>query len=77
MRTTHKHLVTDESGQPVSVLIPYQEWLEIERQLTGVTATRGAAQLQCHAGAILCPKSQRPISVAYAMNGRKIGPFRP
>jgi hypothetical protein len=52
MRTIHKHLVTDESGQPVSVLIPYQEWLEIERQLTGVTATRGAAQLQCHAGAI-------------------------
>jgi hypothetical protein len=60
MRTIHKHLVTDESGQPVSVLIPYQEWLEIERQLAGVTATRGAEQLQCHAGTIHL--SEEPVA---------------
>jgi hypothetical protein len=60
MRTIHKHLVTDESGQPASVLIPYQEWLEIERQLAGVTATRGAEQLQCHAGAIHL--SEEPVA---------------
>jgi len=33
MLTVHKKIVTDEAMQPVAVLIDYQDWLEIERQL--------------------------------------------
>lgn len=48
----HKRLVTDENGQPVSVLIPYQEWLEIEQCLTGLTGVSVAQKLQRHVGAL-------------------------
>ena len=33
MSPIHKQVMTDDHGQPVSVVIPYHEWLEIERVL--------------------------------------------
>ena len=52
MSAIHKQLVTDEEGRPVGVLIPYEEWLRIEQQLSGAAAANGIEQLQCHEGMI-------------------------
>jgi hypothetical protein len=48
----HKQLVTDENGQPTSVLIPYMEWLEIERRLSELVQVSSAKNLQRHAGVL-------------------------
>ncbi|HRC45016.1 MAG TPA: hypothetical protein PLT27_13265 [Nitrospira sp.] len=52
MDTIHKQLVTDEQGRPVSVLIPYLEWLKIEQQLHAPSPASKAQPLQHHAGMI-------------------------
>jgi hypothetical protein len=52
MSAIHKQLVTDEEGRPVGVLIPYEEWLRIERQLGGAAAANGIEQLRRHEGMI-------------------------
>jgi hypothetical protein len=33
MTPIHKHILVDESQQPVAVQVEYADWLEIERQL--------------------------------------------
>ena len=48
MSAIHKQLVTDEEGRPVGVLIPYEEWLRIDHQLSGTAAAHGIEQLQRH-----------------------------
>jgi hypothetical protein len=48
----HKQLVTDEEGRPVGVLIPYEEWLRIEQQLSGVASAYGVEQLRHYEGVI-------------------------
>lgn len=30
------HIIKDRKGEPVSVLVDYQEWLQIDQQLTRV-----------------------------------------
>lgn len=52
MDTIHKQVVTDEQGRPVSVLIPYPEWLKIEQQLNEPSLATQAQPLQRHAGII-------------------------
>jgi hypothetical protein len=52
MSMIHEQLVTDEEGRPVGVLIPYEEWLRIERQLSGAASTCGVEQLRHHEGVI-------------------------
>lgn len=52
MSTIHKQLVTDEKGRPVGVLIPYEEWLRIERQLDDAVEAGKTEQLQRHKGVI-------------------------
>ena len=52
MSTIHKQLVTDEEGRPVGVLIPYEEWLRIEQQLSGAAAAHGIEQLRRHEGMV-------------------------
>jgi hypothetical protein len=52
MSMIRKQLVTDEEGRPVGVLIPYEEWLRIERRLEGVAPAIGVEQLQRHEGII-------------------------
>lgn len=52
MNTIHKQLVTDEEGRPVGVLIPYEEWLRIEQQLSGAVMSNGDEQLRRHEGTI-------------------------
>jgi hypothetical protein len=51
MSVIHKQLVTDEEGRPVGVLIPYEEWLRIEQQLSGAAA-HGGEQLRRYEGII-------------------------
>jgi len=52
MSAIHKQLVTDEEGRPVGVLIPYEEWLLIEQQLSGTAVAGGIEQLRRHEGMI-------------------------
>jgi hypothetical protein len=52
MSMIRKQLVTDEEGRPVGVLIPYEEWLRIERRLEDVAPAIGVEQLQRHEGII-------------------------
>ncbi|MBX3123792.1 MAG: hypothetical protein KF854_11965 [Nitrospira sp.] len=52
MNIIHKQLVTDEQGRPVSVLIPYPEWLQIEQQLNEPSLATQARPIQRHAGGI-------------------------
>ena len=52
MSPIHKQLVTDAEGRPVSVLIPYEEWLRIERQLEVTAEGTGPQQLRRHEGGI-------------------------
>lgn len=60
MDTIHKQLVTDEQGRPVSVLIPYPEWLKIEQRLKEPSLATQGQPLQRHAGAIQL--SEDPLS---------------
>lgn len=52
MNIIHKQVVTDEQGRPVSVLIPYPEWLQIEQQLNAPSLATQARPIQRHAGSI-------------------------
>jgi hypothetical protein len=52
MNVIHKQLVTDEHGQPVGVLIPYQEWLKIERELMGSAVPNEGRGIARYAGVI-------------------------
>lgn len=52
MQTIHKQILTDENGKPISVLIPYREWLAIEQQLGTLKDTANAAHLQRYAGTV-------------------------
>ena len=52
MPAIHKQLLTDEDGQPVGVLIPYQDWLRIEQELIRLEDTSNAARLQRYAGVL-------------------------
>jgi len=52
MSAIHKQIVTDEEGRPVGVLIPYEEWLRIEQQLSGAVSACGVEQLRHHEGVI-------------------------
>jgi hypothetical protein len=50
MPSIHKQVITDEQGRPVSVVIPYQEWLEIERVLLKQSPGTGSGKLRAHEG---------------------------
>lgn len=52
MRIIHKLIVTNEQGQPVSVLIPYEEWRVLERELAVPSETNDAPRLTQHAGSL-------------------------
>ncbi len=52
MTSIHKHVMTDDHGQPVSVVIPYHEWLEIERVLESQPHGTEGSRLRVHAGVI-------------------------
>lgn len=52
MNIIHKQVVTDEQGRPVSVLIPYLEWLQIEQQLNAPSLATQARPIQRHGGSI-------------------------
>ena len=48
----HKQIMTDDSGQPVSVVIPYHEWLELERAVLSQSQGTDSQTLRSYAGAI-------------------------
>lgn len=48
----HKQIMTDDNGQPVSVVIPYHEWLELERAVLSQSHGTDSSKLQPYAGAI-------------------------
>lgn len=52
MNPLQKQFVTDEEGRPVGVLVPYEEWLRIERQLGIKAGADGSTGLQRHEGVI-------------------------
>ncbi len=52
MHAIQKTILTDEDGQPIGVLIPFQEWQAIEERLNRLAAPSNAEGLQCHAGTI-------------------------
>lgn len=53
MQTIHKKILTDENGEPVGVLISYQEWLSIEKKLGISSKNKASAKhLQRYAGTI-------------------------
>jgi len=52
MSSIHKQVMTDDHGRPVSVVIPYHEWLEIERALQNQPHGTEGSRLRVHAGAI-------------------------
>jgi len=52
MSAIYKQIVTDEEGRPVGVLISYEEWLRIERQLLGAASACGVEQFRHHEGVI-------------------------
>jgi hypothetical protein len=57
MQTIHKQILTNENGEPVGVLIPYQEWLDIEKKLDASTEGKASAKnLQRYAGSIRLKK---------------------
>ena len=59
MSPIHKQVVTDDQGQPVSVVIPYHEWLEIERVVLNQLHGTESSKLRTHAGVIHL--SQDPV----------------
>jgi hypothetical protein len=52
MPSIHKRVMTDDHGQPVSVVIPYHEWLEIERVLQRQPHWTEGSRLRPHTGVI-------------------------
>jgi len=52
MQTIHKQILTDENGHPIGVLIPYKEWLSIERQLPKTFDSDDSTRLQQYAGKV-------------------------
>jgi len=52
MPSIHKQVMTDDHGQPVSVVIPYHEWLEIERVLLNQPQGTESSRLHAHEGVI-------------------------
>jgi len=52
MSPIHKQVVTNDQGQPVSVVIPYHEWLEIERVVLNQPHGAESGKLHTHAGVI-------------------------
>lgn len=48
----HKQIMTDANGQPVSVVIPYHEWLELERSVLSQSLGTDSSKLRPYAGAI-------------------------
>ena len=52
MPSIHKQVMTDDHGRPVSVVIPYAEWLEIERLLEPQRSGAEGDTLREHAGVI-------------------------
>ena len=48
----HKQIMTDDNGQPVSVVIPYHEWLELERAVLSQSQGTDSHTLRAYAGAI-------------------------
>ena len=52
MSPIHKQVMTDDHGQPVSVVIPYHEWLEIERVLLNQPHGTESSRLRAHEGVI-------------------------
>ncbi len=52
MSSIHKQVMTDDHGQPVSVVIPYHEWLEIERVLESQLRGTESVRLRAYAGVI-------------------------
>ena len=59
MSPIHKQVVTDDQGQPVSVVIPYHEWLEIEWVVLNQPHGTESSKLRTHAGVIHL--SQDPV----------------
>ena len=49
----HKQIMTDDNGQPVSVVIPYHEWLQLERAVLSQAHGTDSSKLRSYAGAIL------------------------
>lgn len=60
MSPIHKQVVTDDRGYPVSVVIPYHEWLEIERVVLSQPHGTEGGKLRTHAGVIHL--SQDPVA---------------
>lgn len=60
MIVVHKKIVTDEYHQPVEVVIPYAEWLEIERLLQLERPTR-RVDLSKYAGALTMEITEDPV----------------
>lgn len=56
MPSIHKQVMTDEHGHPVSVVIPYQDWLEIERMLLSQSHGTESGKLHAHAGVMRLDK---------------------
>jgi hypothetical protein len=52
MPSIHKRVITDEQSRPVSVVIPYQEWLEIEQVLLEQSYGTESSKLRAHEGVV-------------------------
>lgn len=48
----HKQIMTDDKGRPVSVVIPYHEWLELERAVLCQLVGTDSSTLRPYAGSI-------------------------
>lgn len=60
MSPIHKQVVTDDQGHPVSVVIPYHEWLEIERVVLSQPQGTESNKLRTHVGVMHL--SQDPVA---------------
>lgn len=54
----HKQIMTDDNGQPVSVVIPYHEWLERERAVLNQSQGTDGNKLQPFTGVIHLSSNQ-------------------
>lgn len=52
MNVIRKRIVSDEANNPVAVLIPYEDWLEIERLLDAMGPSQKGNDLSRHGGTI-------------------------
>lgn len=59
LESIHKQIMTDDNGRPVSVVIPYHEWLELERAVLSQSHGTDSSKLRSYTGAI--PLSSDPI----------------